>query len=754
MMANLVATEQFAFWGVLMRNRRVLLTVVAASLGFGQTVSNAQESNSGYLEEVIVTAQKRSQNLQKVSFAVNAFDAGQIEELQIYDTVDLTHYVPGFVVNSIAGTTAPIIRGLGVRSSGPWQEPAVGTFIDGVYHQHSTMSNLLLNNLQRVEVLKGPQGTLFGRNANGGILSYVTKDPQQSPSADFNLGFANYNAWGGDLYASTGITDNLAADIAITGQEHDGWGTNLYSGEEVHSAEKYGIRSKWVLDVSDETKFTFIGDYSYASADTAGVGATRGNYPFITIGPSHVGGFYDVYLPTEPYTELETYGVSIRAEHDFGWGHLMSLTAGRRDLENKNLPYAGWVPPYLPETPGVGQIDDLKVETSLQDYSRTFTQEFQLTSPETSSIEWIGGVYLLFNDAGFDYKNNNRTRGDGLINDRNVTSQKTESYSAYFQTTIPVFTSSRLVAGARYTSDHREVKGYAERNSVDNQDVYTLLPGRSDTDNPVPSDTWRKPIYKLALEHDFTDRVFAYASFSTGFQSAYYNISSSAGIPPLEPETLNAYEVGVKADLFDYRLRANLSVYYYDQDNVVVAQVIEGTNVTKNAAKSEIPGVDLDLIFAPTENLTLRAGMSYQDPVFEDFPNAEGVQPNADGTAWDVVGPIDNTGQPLENTEKFMGVVSVNYVIPTQNGDFSIFGSADYHSGIRFDSQDLNTHPSYTIANATLGWTSPDARWDVMLFGKNLTDEKTAMLFPNTAIMMYTVQPPRTYGIRFGFHYN
>lgn len=737
-----------------MRNQRLFFVVGVATLGLGQTVSNAQEAQSGFLEEVIVTAQKRSQNLQKVSFAVNTFDANQIEELQINDTVDLTHYVPGFVVNSIAGTTAPIIRGLGVRSSGPWQEPAVGTYIDGVYHQHSTMSNLLLNNLQRVEVLKGPQGTLFGRNANGGVLSYVTKDPQHSAGADFNLGFANYNAWDGDFYATTGITDNLAADIAITGQDHDGWGTNLYSGADVHSARKYGVRSKWVLNVSDETKFTFIGDYSYASADTAGVGAMRGNYPHITIGPSHVGGFHDVYLPTEPYTKLTTYGVSIRAEHDFGWGHLMSLTAGRRDVEQKNLPYAGWVVPYLPETPGVGQIDGIKVETSLEDFSRTFTQEFQLTSPETSPIEWIGGVYLLFNEAGFNYKNNNRTSGDGLINDRNYTSQDTESYSAYFQTSIPIFTNSRLVAGARYTSDHRSVWGYAERNSVDNQDVYTLIPGRSHTDNPVPSDTWTKPIYKLALEHDFSDRIFAYASFSTGFQSAFYNISSRASSPPLEPETLDAYEVGIKGDLFDHRLRANLSVYYYDLDNVIVAQVVEGSNVTKNAAKSEIPGVDLDLTLAPTENLTLRAGMSYQDPVFTDYANAERVQPNADGTAWELVGPFDNTGLPIENTEKFMGVFSVNYVIPTQNGDFSIFGSAANHSGIRFDSQDFNTHPSYTIANATLGWTSPDARWDVMLFGKNLTDEKTAMLFPNTSIMMYTVQPPRTYGIRFGYHYN
>lgn len=392
-------------------------------------MAQAQASESGFhgLEEITVTAQKRSENLQKVPFAITALNPTEMERLQISGAKDLAGVVPGLVIHSIGGNALPFIRGLGVRSSGPWQEPGVGTYIDGVYFQHSTISNVLLNNLQRIEVLKGPQGTLFGRNAVGGVISYVTRDPQQTASADLTLGLANYNAWSGSLYATTGITDNIAADVAITSEDQsEGWGTNLYSGEDAHTARKYSIRSKWLLTLSDATRFTLIGDFARASSAEAGVGTVRGIYPFITIGPSHVGGFYDTYLPTEPKNELTTYGVSLKAEHDMGWGQLVSISALRRDLEAKNLPYGGFVSPYLPETPHVGQLAGLKTETDLEDFNRTFTQEFQVLSPEASSIKWVGGVYVLLNNAGFNFKNDNRITATGLQNIRNVTSQETE----------------------------------------------------------------------------------------------------------------------------------------------------------------------------------------------------------------------------------------------------------------------------------------------------------------------------------------
>jgi iron complex outermembrane recepter protein len=726
-------------------------TAVVGALGASPVL--AQEDDSGEIETVVVTAQKRSENLQKVAATVSAVGAAQLERLQVNTATDLTQAVPGFTIYTSGGTTHAYIRGVGT-ATGTGQEPPVNVFIDGVYYQHPSISNALLNNLERVEVIKGPQGTLFGRNAVGGVISYVTKDPTQDAHVDAQVSYGNYDTVGANLYASVGVASNLAADIAIAVEDQrEGWGTNLYTGNDLHESSRYAARTKWVLEPSDTLKFTLIADYSRAAAPTNGFVASRGVYSFINTGPFHNGDFYDAYLPVDPEHELTSRGTSLKMEVGFDWATFVSISALRRDSQVRNGPYE-FSPPFLPLTPAVGQVPNNKIQSYQTDYNRSFTQEFQLLSAAESSVKWVAGAYLLYTDAGYGIRNNENTSGaTGSVNTRSVTSQQTDSYSMFAQATVPVFERTRVTAGVRYTNDHRAVKGYATRNTVAAPDVYTLRPGTTERDNPQPSGTWSKFTYKAGVEHDVTDNIFGYASFSTGFQSAYYNIGSSAGNPPLQPVTVDAYEIGMKGDFLSNRLRVNTALFRYNLSNVVVDRLINAISSQANAAESKVQGIDLDITAVPVDKLTLTASASYTDPKYKDYQNSIHYVPNPNGINWSVVA-ADDSGQQLQATEKFAAAATANYRFDTGIGEFSLTGAINYRSGIHFDTQDLNTQPSYSLVNASFGWTAPGGKLEVTLWGKNLTDEEVGDLFPGDVLMQYCAEAPRTYGVRFGYHWD
>jgi iron complex outermembrane receptor protein len=255
------------------------------------------------------------------------------------------------------------------------------------------------------------------------------------------------------------------------------------------------------------------------------------------------------------------------------------------------------------------------------------------------------------------------------------------------------------------------------------------------------------------VEHDVTDDIFAYASFSTGFQSAYYNIGSSAGNPPLEPVTIEASEIGMKGDFLRNTLRVNAALFHYELSNMVVNRKIDTISEQANAAASELNGIDLDITVAPIDYLSLTASLSYTDPKYKSYPNSLHFVPNPNGIFYDTVS-ADDSGQQLSGTEKFAATTSANYLIPTAIGEFSLTGAVNFRSGIHFDTQDLNTQPKYTLVNASVGWTAPDGRVDITLWGKNLTDEQVGDLFPGDVQMQYSAQAPRTYGIQFGYHWH
>jgi iron complex outermembrane receptor protein len=707
----------------------------------------------GSIEPIIVTAQRRREDLQHVPVTIKAIDARTIDALHVQNLVDLAQLVPGLAYSTGAGQSQPTLRGFTQASSGPWQEPTVSTFIDGVYYISGNVADAPLNNVARVEVDKGPQGTLFGRNSVGGVISIETKDPKQDPSMDVTVGYGNYNSSSGTFYGTTGITNNLAADLAITGENQgEGWGRNLYDGSPLHNGYNYSARSKWLWKPSDATKFTLIGDWGRVDTPGDGLDASRGVFPFITTGPFHNGGFYDSYTNSRPYFQIIQWGTSLKAEHDFGWSQFVSITAARRESFALN-PVQEVNPPFLPATPAVGQLNSNKIYAHAIIFDRMESQEFQLLSPESSSIKWVAGTYFLFDTSGFDPNYFTVTTAPkGATTTSASTGQTLHSYSTFAQATTPTFADTRLTAGFRFTSDERDVWGSVIRNTAAAPGVFTIVPALGSGVNPEPSHTWDKATYKAILEHDLADNMLTYFSFATGFQSAFYTISASANAPPTAPVKVDAYEVGLKTNLFDNRVRFNTSLFLDNIDNIVVTRVVNNVGTQSNAAAGQIKGIDFDLTVKPIQNLTLNAGIQYLSARYTNYSDAVALVPNGTGTYASVA--FNAAGFPIQYSEKFMGTTAANYVIPTDAGNFSLDGSVTYHSGTYFDVQGLNLQLPYALVNASVTWTAQNGRQDLKLWSQNLTNKEYAGgLLASNVLMMYTPAPPRMFGIRFGYHW-
>lgn len=728
-----------------MRFRKFMLVAgVAAAAWQVSGLATAQEQ-SGVLEEVMVTAQKREANVQKVPIAITALSSGTIEKRQIDDVATLVQAVPGLQYSFSSSNPQITLRGINNYSNGPWVESAMNIYVDGVYVGNNQASGFAFNNLERVEVLKGPQGTLFGRNALAGVINVTTKDPSHDPSADFELGYGNFDTVNGNFYGTTGLSQNLAADLALYVKDQgEGWGTNLYDNGDLHLSSRKSARSKWLYTPSDATRVVFSADYDNNEPPYAGVSAINGVYSFVPIGPPHVGGFWDSYLPNIGGLEVTAYGADLTIEHDFEWAQFVSITAKDRSKVYQNAARPA-NPPFNPLNPGEGQVAGYSFNAPQWVRNSSVTQEFQLKSPSSSRISWIAGVYILDEDI-----DNYAVRAPVDAASRyTISEQQTKSYAGFGQVTAPLNTTTRLTLGARYTSERKSVDG----------NTYTVagvvIPGQSVISNPEPSKKWEEPTWALILDHDFSDRIMGYGSVTRGFQSGTYNISSSVNSGPLDPQTLDAYEIGLKSSMLDQRLRINTAVFYYEMHDLLVSQNINTMRVMFNAAEATYKGVDLDITYLPLDNLMLTAGFGYVDPVYSDYKNATFYIPTANGDGNWTTTSGDATGNQVAYAEKFSAFLSGNYDIVTTVGDVTLNASVNYHEGTHFDSQELLVQPSYSVIDALAKWTSPDGSWDVKLWGKNLANKKYASaLFANTPVMFLNSAPPRTYGVTFGYHWN
>jgi len=742
-------------------------------------------------EDIVVTAQKRSENAQNVPIAITALDGQKIASTGVAGIEGLRSAVPALnVTTAVSGFGLPRIRGIGATGQGAGIENPVAVYVDGVYYGAAFGVLQSLFDTQQVAVLKGPQGTLFGRNATGGLIQIQTQDPTFLWKGRGEVGYGNYNTVSAAAVVSGPLSDKLA--ISLSGQYENrdkGFGRNLFTGSDVQTATEWAGRAKLLFKPVDGTKFLLSGDFNGRnSVDPAFVNFARN-----TLGQDvptvikALGGDpqRDINTDVDPYSEARQWGVSLTYDQELGGVSLKSITAYRRSTLTSLFDPDGTTNRSL-------VIDNRQLD-------KQFTQEVNLLSSGSGAFQWVVGGYYMNDYAGL--LPFSRTQGLAIAGTvgpagriDNVTRVRLNSYSAFAQGTYAIDRATHLTAGIRYTKDERSFEGETVLfNSITSATIVApYTPAKLD---------FGKASWRLSLDHRFSPELLVYASYNRGFRAGAFGPQVvGTTIPILTPEVVDAYEVGLKSDLFDRRVRLNLSAYYNDQSTVQVMQVISGVQQIYNAKGARIYGLEGDLTVAVTNNFHLFGGFAWTHARYKSFTDAVISIPFptsstfsttqysyvdstsgatiANTTCLGVFVPPtittqagrdayyraqtggncllrgDASGNRLQNTPELTLSLGGNLDVPTSIGKFSLSGNLYYNGGYVGTPDERVVQPAFTTLAASLTWHAPGDNLYARLWARNLTNAfyRSQIGASNSGDNGYS-GPPRTYGLSLGFKF-
>ncbi len=653
------------------------------------------------VETVVVTAEKRRVDVQKVPIAITALSSTALAAKGITDTLDLSASVPGLIINNAANVGNPYIRGVGSNLFDPSAEQSVAIYIDGVYIAAPEANIFDLNNVQRIEVLKGPQGTLFGRNATGGVIQVITRDPSQTPYAEASVGYGTYDTVTSSLYATGGITSTLAGDLAVQyANQGDGYGKNLTTGAPTfrEAIGNIDVRSKLVFKPSDATKITLAIDYAHD------VETNAYQKPPGVFSPISGGGYPGAYNATEDLNtsnRVNTGGISLTVNQDVGFMNVVNIAAWRGTAVN--YPFDDDVTPIK------------AADVILNDHAHNISEELQLVSKDNGWLKWLLGAYYFKGTGAYP-----EVFIDGAlqVSDKQIT----ESESGYGQATATFF-GTNFTVGARYTNETQDFSISAPVQFAQSQAVDRIT-------------------YRLAVDREIAQDVLAYFSYNRGFKSGGFNLLEPGNT--FKPEILDATEVGLKSEFLDKRVRLNLAAFFYNYQDIQLVLPIFGGTIVTNSAAAHIKGVEGDLTVVPIDDLTINAGLAYLDGHYTNDPGA--VPITADGIP---LAPRNEAGKYTPNTPPVTASVSATYLVDSPHGTFRPSLSVVYNGGYDWQPDNRLVQPAYTLVNASVTWTSESGKYSVQVWGKNLA-QATYYIARISAAGIGDAQeqaPPRTAGV-------
>ena len=738
------------------------LTPPAAS-GDNTAVVNAE--GVGQLSEIVVTATKRSESLQNVPITMIAFKGEKLETLGIKSTVDLPQLTPGLsLTRTLVGANA-FMRGVGTTSAGYSTELPIAMYIDGLYLPNSAAAAFSFNNIERIEVLKGPQGTLYGRNTTGGLIHVITKEPDDYTRVNASVGYASYDTTTVNFYGSTPLTDKLAANFAATyTNQANGWGRNIGLGVDAFKIHDAGFQTKVKWQPAAATTISLRGFYDEVKTDQ---GNAASIFPgsVANDGTAYLGE-YQIKTRILPFVEQRQYNISLKAEQDLNFATLTSVTGY---IDNRS-------PSFSVQNATFGQPSpppQTAVNLGGFQTAKTFSQELQLASnPSASKLKWITGV--------FAYRDRTLIRTDvfgtcvgstcslAITPVRTSGFANTRSLASFGEGTYDVTPTTRVTLGLRYTRDEKTLSGLVEPlpglpNSVAALPATTVFhPGDPYTGNPngiATATTYGKLTSKAVLAQDLSPDLHAYVSFNRGFKSGGYNPISFIN-QPSRPEVLDAYEIGLKSELFNRSLRLNVAGFYYDYKDIQLRSTAPpappGGSILFNAASAHIKGIDADFVLAPVSGLTINGGLEVLDAKYASFPAGICSSPRVIGGP--VLGgvasvPCDLAGKRPPSAPKYSFTLGATYTFKTQVGSFALTANDGYKSSYFWESDNRLKQDAFHLINASLTWTANDPRYSVQLFGRNLGDKYYFASGAEGSNDAYLPAAPRTYGVTMSYRY-
>ncbi|PAX07704.1 TonB-dependent receptor [Sphingomonas lenta] len=694
--------------------------------------------------DIIVTAQRREENVQKIPVAVSVVGGAALERANITNLGDITALVPSvtFSAGNELRNNSIRIRGIGTDVFSTGVEPSVSTVVDGVVLQRPGSAFSDLGDIERIEVLRGPQGTLFGKNSSAGVVNIITRG-------------LDYDAFNGNaqvllaedaevrLNAAIGgpIAENVAFRFASFFRAQDGISRNLFYDDDVNGAEAFGARLKLGIRATGTLTLLLQGDYSKIDANCCALPlriATNNPRQISTgtaVGPTNRNVNNDV----DPFVRQENYGGSLTADLELGAFTLTSITAYREFKNDSDVD--------LDNTQSRLVVSNFNIESS-----DTFTQEVRLTSPPSDVIDFVVGAYYFDGSAynfldrrGLNISAVTSINPDGTVNPIAPGDQArltgfsivdTENVSVFGQANLHLGERLTLTGGLRYLHEEqrlrflRPVAGFFNgRNAAVTNPVLGPLDGRYEDDALIG---------KASATYEFTDTITGYVNYSTGYKSE--GLAATLGLSaaqfanlPAPAETSELIEAGLKTQLFDRRLLFNVTAFRtrFDDYQGQVYNPAAGLVVLTSVGGVKVDGFEVEFQARPVEGLNFSGGVTYLDAEFQDVPNgpcftgqtaAQGCRPNPQG-----VNVQDLDGKPFVNAPKWRYTVSGRYEVPTAS-DIRPYLQADWRwqSRVLFD---LTQNPnqiqgSYGVFDATVGVTLLDDRYDVSLFVKNLFDKQ------------------------------
>lgn len=722
--------------------RLTLLSTAALATATGAWAQTPPPPETG-ITDIIVTAQRREESAQRAPLVLDTVTANELQGIS--DVRELQTAVPGIQFANAGNVVQTYIRGIGSFNAKSVQESAVAYSVDGVYLFTTTQVSPAMYDLARVEVLKGPQGTLYGRNASGGAVNLISQGAKLGRVEGFLSGeYGNYDSWRLVGAVNLPVSDTLAVRVAGQHTEHDGYLTDGTSDDDTTAGR---IRALWEPSADISLKLNFD------AARVRGVGPGSVVFPFVDpdnpwrgaldsvvdTGVSRLSGTRPLQRPSN---KVDQWSMSAELNWNLGFATLTFLPAYR----DENIYQFSYVPGY-----NIEENADIK-QTSF---------EARLAN-QSDRLKWVVGAYYLDVDIAqtFLINNPNPPVGRPVVNFLD-NPNKLESWAMFGEATYSVTDTFRLIGGLRYTWERAISGGFQNQTfppplATDIFDPATQ-PGDFLVDERVTNDavTW-----KVGAQYDLAPDSSIFATVSRGFKGGGSYVDAATVDPTFKPETVTAYEFGSRNRFFDNSLQLNLEAFYWDiKDQQIAFLGFNSLNQPKfqtvNAANSNAYGGSVDIVWLATPNDRFHFGVEYVKSKYSNFVR---VQPAAPlGTLCTTSGvpgriAIDCSGFPMMRTPKWAGAAGYEHRFNLASGATVTLGGDTTFASSRYTSIDFSPvtrDGGYAVFNAELGYHAPDDRWTVSLWGQNLT--KAAFLtggIQSGTINRPTINQPRTYGVR------
>jgi iron complex outermembrane receptor protein len=712
------------YW-VLTGHAVILATAIPA---FAQTSELASDDGA-----IIVTAQRRAERTQDVPISITSISAETLQHANIQQLGDIAKLSPATRFDYTSNFVQPTIRGIGTSVVQSGGGANVGIYTDGFYSPNSLAADFQLLNVQSIQVLKGPQGTLFGRNTTGGAILVTSAKLSEELRAITEIAYGRFNTSRAQAYVSGGLTDGISVDLEGGYMRSDGYVRNLSpeGDADIGGYTNWSIRAGVNFEVSDSV--SFLARYAHRSVDDGTNTATgilvQDGITYANIRPPAFPasqfpiGYRQASINEPVRFRLKSDIFQLTGNADLGFADLTSYTQYRKEDAST----------YLDQD----QTPIKAVSIIIPIANETFTQELLLTSKPGDSLSWTAGAFYFRNSDTYDGVE--LSLGGGPFFTYAGSDSTVTSLAAYLDVTYEIIDNLFLTGGARYSHDKF---GEAEQ--------FNIALGTFNPD-PVVND---RITPRVVLRYELSNEASIYGSFTRGYKAALIDLARETGPATVRPESLDAFEAG-----FKYAARGlsfNLASWYYNYKDLQVSSYLptsSGGNLARidNAATARIYGVEGDVRYQVSPDFTVGASAAYVNAKYKNFPESNRFVFNAAGTLVPQI-PFDSSGLQMQRAPKITASLDGRYEIDVAGGRLGLSGNLYYTSKIFFDAAEQFRQDGYALVGVRADWTDPSGQLTLAVYGDNVTGTKYLRQF-NTGGFGAGWGSPSTWGVSLRYNF-